>query len=83
MLDTLASYAMIGGVKKKNINSARTTPTSLASLKRRLVEAGITQRAVAERRRVTTVHVCNVLAGRITSAPVIATVKEMLAEVAC
>ncbi len=55
-------------------------PGSLARLKRRLQRAGIRQQDVAEAAGISTVHVCNVLAGRDTSRKVVTTAKRLLAE---
>ena len=49
-------------------------------LKRRLRNAGITQRLVAERADVSLPHVCAVLAGRFKSRRVLAAAKALLAE---
>ncbi len=54
-------------------------PGSLARLKRRLQRAGIRQQDVAEAAGVSTVHVCNVLAGRDPSRKVITEAKRLLA----
>ena len=56
------------------------TATQLAQLKRRMQTRGVTQRAVAERAKVSKFHICHVLAGRVVSAPVIRAAKELLAE---
>lgn len=55
-------------------------PAALSRLRERLKQRGIRQREVAARAGVTKIHVCNVLAGRYVSAPVIRAAKELLAE---
>jgi hypothetical protein len=52
----------------------------LSRLKRDLQKVGVTQRRVAKAAKVHTSHVCNVLAGREISAPVVAAAQRLLAE---
>lgn len=61
-------------------NQIQTDPAKLARFKARLQRNGVKQTAIAERAGVSTVHVCNVLAGRDISAKVILAAKELLAE---
>lgn len=53
-----------------------------ARLKRQLKDAGVRQAQVALRANVTLPHVCNILAGRGSSQPVIDAARALLAEVA-
>ena len=55
---------------------------TIARLKRQLKEAGIKQEQVALRAKVTLPHVCNILASRGKSRPVIEAARALLAEVA-
>jgi hypothetical protein len=54
--------------------------TTLHRIKRAAKWRGITQIQIAEAAAVTRQHVCHVFAGRVTSRPVIATAKRLIAE---
>lgn len=61
---------------------SKATPTikELARLRRDLHAAGVAQKTIAERLNLTKWHVCHVLAGKATSARVLATAQTLLAE---
>lgn len=63
------------------VNQIKASPT-IARLKRQLKEAGIKQEQVALRAKVTLPHVCNILAGRGKSRPVLQAARALLAELA-
>lgn len=52
----------------------------LARLKREMKQVGVTQDRVAKEAGVSASHVCNVLAGREISSPVVSTVERLIAE---
>ena len=61
-------------------STKRLDPDTLARLRRRMKRAGVTQKSIADSLGVTHFHVCNVLAGRDVSGPVLRRAKELLTE---